>query len=92
VTPALGEAVRWRQVNLQSREQVAAVGPADVVLCRNVLIYFSEATAVRVVGRLSDLLVPGGVLVVGVSESLLRFGTNLSCEEHGNVFHYRKPA
>lgn len=70
---------------------MGAVGAADVVLCRNVLIYFSDETAVQVVGRLSGALPPGGVLLVGISESLLRFGTQLVCEEHGNVFLYRKP-
>jgi chemotaxis protein methyltransferase CheR len=92
VSPHLAEAVRWRRVNLQDEQQMAAVGSAHAVLCRNVLIYFRDETAVKVVGRLSDALVPGGVLLVGVSESLLRYATNLVCEEHGNVFLYRRPA
>jgi chemotaxis protein methyltransferase CheR len=87
----LAEAIRWRQVNLADPAQVASVGPADVILCRNVLIYFRDETAVQVVSRLEGALPPGGVLLVGVSESLLRFGTGLICEEHGNVFLYRKP-
>ncbi len=92
VAPALVDAIDWRRVNLHADDDVRAVGPVDVVLCRNVLIYFGDETAVRVVGRLGDALRPGGVLLVGVSESLLRFGTRLVCEEHGNVFLYRKPA
>ena len=39
---------------------------------------------------LVDRLTPTGALFVGVSESLLRFGTSLRCEEHGNVFYYRR--
>lgn len=89
--PRLSEAVQWRRVNLQDPRQVSAVGVVDAVVCRNVLIYFRDETAVKVVERLSGTLHPGGVLLVGVSESLLRFGTNLLCEEHGNVFLYRKP-
>jgi chemotaxis protein methyltransferase CheR len=92
VAPRLAAAVQWRRVNLHDAGQVAAVGVADLVLCRNVLIYFRDETAVKVVARLSDVMPPGGVLLVGISESLLRFGTKLVCEEHGNVFLYRKPA
>lgn len=92
VAAELRESVAWRRVNLLDADQVRAAGPADVVLCRNVLIYFSDETAVRVVTNLADALRPGGVLLVGVSESLLRFGTRLACEEHGSVFLYRKPA
>ena len=83
-------AIHWRRVNLIDAAAVRALGPFDVVLCRNVLIYFSDATARRVVDALADALRPGGVLLVGVSESLLRFGTQLACEEHGGVFFYRK--
>jgi chemotaxis protein methyltransferase CheR len=90
--PRLVDAIRWRRINLQDPAQVDGVAPAEFVLCRNVLIYFRDETAVRVVTRLSDAMRPGGVLLIGVSESLLRFGTHFLCEEHGNVFLYRKPA
>jgi chemotaxis protein methyltransferase CheR len=92
VDPRLVERVRFRRMNLLDGERVRASGPFDVVLCRNVLIYFSDATAVRVTDHLASALTPGGVLLVGVSESLLRFGTQLACEEHGSVFVYRRPA
>lgn len=89
---ALIDAIDWRRLNLCDDADVASVGVCDVIVCRNVLIYFSEATVVRVVERLIRALAPGGVLLVGVSESLLRFDTKLSCEEEAGVFFYRKPA
>jgi len=84
--------IQWRRVNLVDEGEVRALGRFDVILCRNVLIYFADATIVAVVERLSEALHPGGVLAVSVTESLLRFGTSLACEEHGGVFFYRKPA
>jgi chemotaxis protein methyltransferase CheR len=43
----------------------------DLVLCRNVTIYFSEYVTLEVVGRLYNALVDGGWLVVGHSEPSL---------------------
>ena len=43
-----------------------------------------------IVERLEASLAPRGLLLVGASESLLRFGTVFECEEHGGAFFYRK--
>lgn len=90
VKPELQAAIEWRRVNLLERASVGALGRFDAVLARNVLIYFGDETVRRVVGSLSEALVPGGLLLVGASESLLRYGTSLSCEEHGGAFFYRR--
>jgi chemotaxis protein methyltransferase CheR len=90
VDPRLREAIDWRRVNLVDESAVAALGAFDLIFCRNVLIYFSEETARQVVDRLTARLRPGGTLFVGVSESLLRFGTSLRCVEENGVFCYRK--
>ena len=92
VRPELRERVRWQRVNLVDAAQVEALGTFDVVLCRNVMIYFSDETARRVVESLTQVLAPGGHLLVGTSESLLRFGTQLTCEEKGGAFFYTKGA
>lgn len=89
VQPELYRSIEWRRVNLTVEDEVAALGAFDAVICRNVLIYFSETTAERVVTRLAQRLVPDGVLLVGVSESLLRFGAAVRCEERGGVFIYQ---
>jgi len=83
-------AVDWRRLNLARPEEVRTVGPCDFILCRNVLIYFRDETARQVVTNLTAQLRPGGGLLVSVSESLMRFGTSLQCEEEGGIFIYRK--
>ncbi|XXY48088.1 protein-glutamate O-methyltransferase CheR [Sorangium sp. So ce269] len=90
VSAELQRAIDWRRINLLDATEIAALGQFDVIVCRNVLIYFHDNTARWVVSNLSGALVAGGVLLVGVSESLLRLGTALSCEERGGVFVYRK--
>jgi len=45
--------------------------PYDVVFCRNVLIYFSEAAFQNAIGNFARVLRPGGLLFLGHSESLI---------------------
>lgn len=42
----------------------------DVIFCRNVMIYFDKKTQERLVNKFHDLLVDGGYLFIGLSESL----------------------
>jgi chemotaxis protein methyltransferase CheR len=90
VDRALVGAIDWRRVNLLDDDAVAGLGAFDAILCRNVLIYFRDDVTARVVERLARALVRGGLLLVGASESLLRFGADLACEEQHGVFVYRR--
>jgi chemotaxis protein methyltransferase CheR len=42
----------------------------DLILCRNVMIYFDRPTQETLIGKLTEQLEPGGHLLVGHSESL----------------------
>ena len=44
--------------------------PADIIFCRNVLIYFDRETQEKVLNRLCQYLVSGGYLFTGHSETL----------------------
>lgn len=60
----------------------------DLILCRNVMIYFRDETKAKVIRRLADALIPGGLLFVGASEQIM----NASCFQLKNedVYFYRK--
>jgi chemotaxis protein methyltransferase CheR len=64
--------VRFRRHNLVA-EPAPPLGEVtfDVVLCRNVLIYFGAADVERVVGSLESALRPGGQLILGVADRLM---------------------
>jgi chemotaxis protein methyltransferase CheR len=68
IRPELRTMARFFQLNLQS-----PVWPQqdryDAIFCRNVVIYFDRDAQKRLAARFADMLVPGGLLVVGHSES-----------------------
>jgi chemotaxis protein methyltransferase CheR len=68
IRPELRSMARFAQLNLQS-----PVWPAlerfDVIFCRNVVIYFDREFQKQLLTRLAGLLAPGGLLMVGHSES-----------------------
>lgn len=70
VGPHLRKLVEFRRHNLldpapQGRQ-------FELILCRNVLIYFDGPTVDEVVRRLEDALAPGGMLVLGAADRLCR--------------------
>lgn len=89
VAPHIHAAVAFETLNLLDDDNVRRLGVFDVILCRNVLMYFRETKVAEVVDRLTRALDPDGVLAVGIAESLLRFGPSLACEERGGSYFYR---
>ncbi|MBN1868629.1 methyltransferase [Candidatus Sumerlaeota bacterium] len=61
--------IAFRRLNLME-EEFPFSDEFDVILCRNVMIYFDRPTRERVVNRLYEHLVPGGYLFIGRRESL----------------------
>lgn len=59
--------VIFRELNLT--ESFRSMGQFDVILCRNVLIYFDSVTKKDVLNRLATALNPGGYLLLGATES-----------------------
>ncbi len=69
VNPQLKSMVKWRQHNLL--EPASALGSFDLILCRNVCIYFDAPTKKKVLMELSRRLADGGYLILGSAETLL---------------------
>ena len=47
---------------------------ADVIFCRNVIIYFDRATQEQILQKLAHQLAPGGYIFLGHSETLSGIG------------------
>jgi len=68
--------VTFGRVNLYDTARVDLLGMLDVVLCRNVIIYFDESSKKKVISSYHRRLVPGGYLLLGHSESLISLSTD----------------
>jgi chemotaxis protein methyltransferase CheR len=67
--PLVRSRVRFQRLNLNA-EPFTFAGRFDLVLCRNVLIYFDAASKARVVSRLLERLEPHGYLFLGHAETV----------------------
>jgi chemotaxis protein methyltransferase CheR len=75
VLPQLRRRVTFARLNLAEDTYPRwdnGTAAVDVILCRNVLMYFHPAQARRVVRRLHAALAPGGWLAVGAVEASVR--------------------
>ncbi len=76
VKSCLKDILVFKRLNL-STPPFPMPGPLDVIFCRNVMIYFDTPVRDALVDEFTRLLSPGGYLIVGHSESLLRSGHQL---------------
>ena len=75
VKEQLKELVSFRRLNLM--EPFPLKAQFDVILCRNVMIYFDKETRERLVERLARQLTAGGIFIIGNAESLSGIKTSL---------------
>jgi chemotaxis protein methyltransferase CheR len=61
--------VQHRQLNLL--HEFSQLGRFDVILCRNVLIYFDQNTKIRIFNRLAKALEPDGFVLLGAAETVV---------------------
>lgn len=70
VSPRVKGMVKFKKVNLVDSLETRMIKGMDIIFCRNVLIYFDDASKKKAVSHLYDSLMKGGFLIVGFSESL----------------------
>lgn len=86
--PELRAVCHFKHANLLD---TALGGFIDVIFCRNVLIHMDERARRQVVIGFFDRMSPGGYLILGHSESLLRESEGFLVEEICGEIIYRKP-
>ncbi len=92
IKPRIKEMVSFKQVNLMDKLSMLQMRRMDFIFCRNVLIYFDEASRREVAGWFYDALRPGGYVFLGHSESMSRISTAFRIKKMGGMIVYQKPA
>ncbi len=69
IKPAVRQMVKYKKLNLL--DNFGLLGPQDLIMCRNVLIYFDQETKKSILDRMSRLLQPDGFLILGAAETVL---------------------
>jgi len=81
--------VRFTPLDL--RRNLLGLGPFDLVLCRNVLIYFDMETRKKILAGIRGTLLPGGCLLLGASETTWNIDDAFQRETIRNSIVYRNP-
>jgi chemotaxis protein methyltransferase CheR len=90
IHPDTARLVELRHLNLNDRHAMRAVREVDFVFCRNVLIYFNDASRKSVVDHFYAALNPGGFLYLGHAESVSRISAAFKLKRLGEHLVYCK--
>ncbi|HEY1922078.1 MAG TPA: CheR family methyltransferase [Tepidisphaeraceae bacterium] len=94
ILPEIAETVRFAQLNLAADDYSSVLGdfgPMDVILCRNVLMYFRPTEAQKVIDKLYRAQSEGGWLIAGASElSHTLFSPYLSVNQNGSFLYQKR--
>jgi len=82
--------IEFRLHNLVTEPAPFDPGTVDLILCRNVTIYFSRSTTKALVHRFHAALCVGGYLLVGPAETLWQISDEYTLAQLGDAFVYRK--
>lgn len=88
---AVRRLVEFRQGNLLEASSYDGLSGFDAIFCRNVLIYFSDASTERLTRLLFGLLRPRGYLFLGHAESLSRIPSAFRTLRYPGAVVYQRP-
>lgn len=91
VNDELKEKVTFGKLNLLDSQRINLIPAMDIILCRNVIIYFDNETKRKVIGNFYNKLNEGGYLLLGHSESLMNISTSFKLKHLKNDMVYQKP-
>jgi chemotaxis protein methyltransferase CheR len=80
----------WTRVNVVRPDDLM-LARCDVIFCRNLFIYFNDASVRRVIDAFAERMPSPGFLCLGASESLLRLTTQFELQDIAGAYVYVKP-
>jgi len=87
ISPEIKKRLKFKRFNLQ--DSFSPLGRFDIVLLRNVAIYFSDAFKRDLFDRVANAMLPGAYLILGSAETLIGLSDRFQPEMHGQARLYR---
>ena len=91
VVPDLRQSVQFSTVNIMEPGETRRHGVFDVIFCRNVLIYFDDASRRVAAENLFEALAPGGFICLGHTESMSRISPLFEVRRFPDAIVYQRP-
>ena len=89
ISDALRSMVTFQRFDLRS--SMNALGPFDVIFCRNVLIYFDVDTKKQILASIRRTMNAGGLLALGAAETTINLDNTYTRVVHGAATFYQVP-
>jgi chemotaxis protein methyltransferase CheR len=87
----LRDSVRFSPVNVMDPAETGVHGRFDVIFCRNMLIYFDDASRRLAAENLYESLLPGGYICLGHTESMSRISPLFEVCRYDDAIVYQRP-
>ena len=91
IVSPLRDSVSFTSVNLVEPDQTRRQGQFDIIFCRNVLIYFDDASRRIAAENLYENLLPGGFICLGHTESMSRISPLFEVRRFADAIVYQRP-
>lgn len=91
VIPDIRDSIAFARVNLADSLSTRQFRNFDVVFCRNLLIYFDDASRRDAAQTIYEALRPGGFVCLGHSESMSRMSSLFELRKFTEAIVYQKP-
>ncbi len=87
----LRRSIEFRQANIVNEPDMRFYRDIDVIFCRNMLIYFDDASRRQAIETFYAALRPGGFIFLGHSESMSRMSSMFEARKFPDAVAYQKP-
>lgn len=91
IDEGLRDSIEFSRVNLVDAQETSRQRNFDLIFCRNVLIYFDDASRRVAAENLYDCLRPGGYICLGHSESMSRISPLFGVRRFPDAIVYQRP-
>jgi chemotaxis protein methyltransferase CheR len=91
LVPALSRTIQFTRCNIVDSAQTRRHSGFDVIFCRNVLMYFDDASRRIAAENLYDCLTPGGFICLGHTESMSRISSLFEVCRFAVAIVYQRP-